>query len=96
MLVEVCPAGGAFRDGERRSEAFNGPTSVPDRVPKTVSNDRPDQWETTRAAIRIGCLGERGGTRTHDHMIKSHVLYQLSYALARVECDEPSTRRRET
>lgn len=26
--------------------------------------------------------GERGGTRTHDHMIKSHVLYQLSYALA--------------
>ncbi len=28
-----------------------------------------------------GASGERGGTRTHDHMIKSHVLYQLSYAL---------------
>jgi hypothetical protein len=25
--------------------------------------------------------GERGGTRTHDPMIKSHVLYHLSYAL---------------
>ena len=27
--------------------------------------------------------GERGGTRTHDPMIKSHVLYHLSYALTR-------------
>ena len=26
--------------------------------------------------------GERGGTRTHDHLIKSQVLYHLSYALA--------------
>jgi hypothetical protein len=26
-------------------------------------------------------LGERGGTRTLDPMIKSHVLYHLSYAL---------------
>jgi hypothetical protein len=26
-------------------------------------------------------IGERGGTRTHDPMIKSHVLYHLSYAL---------------
>lgn len=25
--------------------------------------------------------GERGGNRTHDTMIKSHVLYRLSYAL---------------
>lgn len=28
-------------------------------------------------------LGERGGTRTLDPMIKSHVLYRLSYALTR-------------
>src|SRR3954471_24292074 len=28
-----------------------------------------------------GKLGERGGIRTHDPMIKSHVLYRLSYAL---------------
>ena len=26
-------------------------------------------------------LGERGGTRTHDPLIKSQVLYRLSYAL---------------
>ena len=26
--------------------------------------------------------GEPGGIRTHDPMIKSHVLYQLSYGLA--------------
>ena len=32
------------------------------------------------------CIGERGGTRTHDPMIKSHVLYRLSYALTRALC----------
>jgi hypothetical protein len=26
-------------------------------------------------------FGERGGARTRDHLIKSQVLYQLSYAL---------------
>src|SRR4051794_25215873 len=26
-------------------------------------------------------IGERGGARTHDPVIKSHVLYRLSYAL---------------
>jgi hypothetical protein len=29
-----------------------------------------------------GFVGERGGTRTLDPMIKSHVLYHLSYALS--------------
>jgi hypothetical protein len=29
----------------------------------------------------IDLIGERGGTRTLDPMIKSHVLYRLSYAL---------------
>ncbi len=28
-----------------------------------------------------GFIGERGGARTLDPVIKSHVLYQLSYAL---------------
>jgi|HubBroStandDraft_6_1064221.scaffolds.fasta_scaffold315483_2 hypothetical protein len=27
-------------------------------------------------------IGEPGGIRTHDPMIKSHVLYRLSYGLA--------------
>jgi hypothetical protein len=30
----------------------------------------------------IDSLGERGGTRTHDPLIKSQMLYRLSYALA--------------
>jgi hypothetical protein len=29
----------------------------------------------------IDFVGERGGDRTHDPVIKSHVLYRLSYAL---------------
>ena len=34
---------------------------------------------TAKQLIR---LGERAGTRTQDHLIKSQVLYHLSYALA--------------
>lgn len=34
----------------------------------------------------IYCIGERGGTRTLDPMIKSHVLYRLSYALTGPLC----------
>jgi hypothetical protein len=30
----------------------------------------------------IGLVGERGGNRTHDPLIKSQMLYLLSYALA--------------
>jgi hypothetical protein len=37
--------------------------------------------ETGSHAAFLGLLGERGGTRTLDPMIKSHVLYRLSYAL---------------
>ena len=33
-----------------------------------------------------GLYGERGGTRTLDPMIKSHVLYRLSYALTGPLC----------
>lgn len=35
--------------------------------------------------------GEPGGTRTHDHMIKSHVLYQLSYRPAPLETKSQGT-----
>ena len=37
--------------------------------------------------------GERGGTRTLDPMIKSHVLYRLSYALTLVAKHDPDGRR---
>ena len=30
----------------------------------------------------VDCFGERDGARTHDLLIKSQLLYQLSYALA--------------
>jgi hypothetical protein len=36
------------------------------------------------AEARSTEFGEPGGIRTHDPMIKSHVLYQLSYGLTRV------------
>ena len=37
----------------------------------------------------LNLLGERGGTRTLDPMIKSHVLYRLSYALTHLSiCPE--------
>jgi hypothetical protein len=36
-----------------------------------------------KAALSNYTFGERGGTRTLDPMIKSHVLYRLSYALTR-------------
>jgi hypothetical protein len=39
----------------------------------------PGQHKT---AILLGYFGEPGGIRTHDPMIKSHVLYRLSYGLA--------------
>ena len=40
-------------------------------------------WEADRPKMQeVGYfIGERGGTRTLDPMIKSHVLYHLSYAL---------------
>ena len=38
-------------------------------------NRRADRKRTSEI------VGERGGTRTLDPMIKSHVLYRLSYAL---------------
>src|SRR5947209_9863789 len=36
-------------------------------------------------------LGERAGTRTRDPLIKSQMLYQLSYALPRGGCDVAAT-----
>jgi hypothetical protein len=37
--------------------------------------------ETSKMQVMPDFVGERGGTRTLDPMIKSHVLYHLSYAL---------------
>jgi hypothetical protein len=43
----------------------------------------------------LGLFGERAGARTQDPVIKSHVLYRLSYALtSRVEHDLADARGR--
>jgi hypothetical protein len=39
--------------------------------------------EPSEVPANVVEIGERGGTRTLDPMIKSHVLYHLSYALTR-------------
>ena len=51
--------------------------------PKRMTNDRltADLEDIRKPAKDLILLGERGGTRTLDPMIKSHVLYRLSYAL---------------
>jgi hypothetical protein len=43
-----------------------------------------------KVPVPQGKLGERAGTRTRDHLIKSQVLYQLSYApvTLRMICSE--------
>jgi hypothetical protein len=49
-------------------------------------NSRVDSFSTSTRQQHtdfIENIGERGGTRTLDPMIKSHVLYHLSYALTR-------------
>src|SRR5437660_3693629 len=57
------------------------------------------RWLPRRHAIEeianlLIFVGERGGTRTHDPMIKSHVLYRLSYALTVSIEPVPSVKRR--
>ena len=45
------------------------------------------RWNSSRKAIwrKALRLGERSGIRTHDLLIKSQLLYRLSYALPRAE-----------
>ena len=41
----------------------------------------PKETAPTFASKSLRLFGERGGTRTHDPLIKSQMLYRLSYAL---------------
>jgi hypothetical protein len=50
------------------------PIGYPNGLPMLVQDRK-----NTKNVFEIH--GERGGTRTLDPMIKSHVLYHLSYAL---------------
>ena len=41
----------------------------------------------------VDCIGERAGARTLDLLIKSQLLYQLSYALPKGICSAPKVAR---
>jgi hypothetical protein len=53
-----------------------GPGCGPKQIRRPVSGPK-------HIAKYLILLGERAGDRTQDPVIKSHVLYHLSYALAR-------------
>ena len=73
--VENKAAGGAISRTPAEQEFANQGANV--------ANHRPSRCGATIAEVPIllDFYGERGGTRTLDPMIKSHVLYHLSYAL---------------
>ena len=52
---------------------------LPKLLPE-LTDLRPNLFESTTQVF--GFAGERGGNRTHDPLIKSQMLYLLSYALA--------------
>ena len=56
-------------------------TRYPQRYPNANEQERPQGGEEPNSLILQGYDGERGGTRTHDPLIKSQMLYRLSYAL---------------
>jgi hypothetical protein len=86
-VIAAPPLSGGWWDrvklgsaSRRRLEPDLHLTSFPIRFPER------EIWEAKWSDIRLKLLillGERGGTRTLDPMIKSHVLYRLSYALTR-------------
>ena len=65
---------------KRRARAPNqqGGLSRPPRPPFGWQNKQP----SGKIDSDLGFSGERDGIRTHDPLIKSQMLYQLSYALS--------------
>ena len=54
--------------------------SSPPPSPKSAPG-QPRRGQPSLVSAGHSSVGERGGARTHDPVIKSHVLYRLSYAL---------------
>ncbi len=50
---------------------------------------RPLRAPARRGGLEVSNLNERAGTRTQDPVIKSHMLYQLSYTLAKARQKRP-------
>ena len=52
-------------------------------LPRLLPNGESGLTVSVRSSLYVDDLiGERGGNRTHDPLIKSQMLYLLSYALA--------------
>ena len=79
--VEVCSS------AHKRASSRWVPISLGSRVGKLrigARSEEPDRRFFFRLVISLKALirlGERAGARTQDPVIKSHVLYRLSYAL---------------
>jgi hypothetical protein len=79
---------GSIARGAPRSTTIATPAGRPKRASCPQScpwRNSPQQrnLEVTRKLnLTRGLIGERGGNRTHDPLIKSQMLYLLSYALA--------------
>jgi hypothetical protein len=58
-----------------------------DKKSGTISKIKPSTSNEKRAEAIFG--GEPGGTRTRDPVIKSHMLYQLSYRPSRGGITDP-------
>jgi hypothetical protein len=64
-----------------RGETFRQPSFPGELLANERRRDTICRWSPHVSGLDKIFLGERGGTRTLDPMIKSHVLYHLSYAL---------------
>ena len=60
------------------------PIAVPRKglEPSHLAAHAPETCASTNSAT-WACIGDPGGTRTHDPLIKSQLLYQLSYGVKR-------------
>ena len=78
-LKRVCaPVGASVKPTARRFASVRRRLRRPN-PPRLKSGALTHQIKTP-AILRGFLFGERAGIRTRGHMIKSHVLYQLSYS----------------
>jgi hypothetical protein len=77
---DAAVPGGSIGPGQfLRSALWALPSAERNGLPAVMAGDRLHCSHSRQ--LRLIFIGERGGTRTLDPMIKSHVLYHLSYAL---------------
>jgi hypothetical protein len=74
-----------FPCSQGKSQAY-AKSGIPGSPLRGARNDVWCSKAVASYADRTHEFGEPGGTRTHDHLIKSQVLYHLSYRLAARVC----------